>query len=125
MPRKNKDRAVAEPVGGQAESIETQADTTIDSGAVDGESLMRDVVFTLPAHAGAGGVVLVGDFNGWSQASHPMTRSGDGFHVTVPLEKDRSYRYRFLIDGHRWENDWNADQYVPNEFGGDDSVRAV
>jgi hypothetical protein len=54
-----------------------------------------------------------------------MTRVGDGFEVTVPLERDRRYRFRYLVDGHHWENDWNADEYVPNEYGGDDSVRIV
>jgi hypothetical protein len=27
-----------------------------------------------------------------------------------------------LIDGQRWDNDWAADAYLPNSFGGDDSV---
>jgi len=27
-----------------------------------------------------------------------------------------------LIDDERWENDWAADDYVPNGFGGDNSV---
>lgn len=86
-------------------------------------SRMIDVVFQLPAGDDAHDVVLVGDFNGWSQAAHHMTRVGNVFEITVPLEKDRRYVYRYLIDGRHWENDWNADEYVRNEFGGDDSVR--
>jgi len=27
-----------------------------------------------------------------------------------------------LLDGRRWDNDWAADGYVSNGFGGDDSV---
>ena len=34
----------------------------------------------------------------------------------------RAYRFRYLLDGHRWENDWAADAYKPNDFGADDSV---
>ena len=30
--------------------------------------------------------------------------------------------YRYLVDGERWENDWAADTYAPNDYGGDDSV---
>ena len=38
------------------------------------------------------------------------------------LPPGRAYRFRYLLDGHRWENDWDADAYVPNGFGSDDSV---
>ena len=34
----------------------------------------------------------------------------------------RRYRFRYLVDGERWQNDWQAHDYEPNEFGGDDSV---
>ena len=44
------------------------------------------------------------------------------FSATVSLPKGRQYRYRFLVDDERWENDWAADTYVPNVFGTDDSV---
>jgi hypothetical protein len=27
-----------------------------------------------------------------------------------------------LLDGERWENDWAADGYAPNNFGTEDSV---
>jgi hypothetical protein len=40
----------------------------------------------------------------------------------VALEGGRRYRYRYLADGERWINDWAADAYAPNPFGGDDSV---
>jgi hypothetical protein len=33
-----------------------------------------------------------------------------------------TYRFRYLVDGRSWENDWAADLYVPNGYGGDDSV---
>jgi hypothetical protein len=51
-----------------------------------------------------------------------MEREGDGFTITIPLEPGRAYRFRYLLDGERWENDWAAHAYVPNEFGGDDSL---
>jgi 1,4-alpha-glucan branching enzyme len=84
-----------------------------------------NVLFHLQAHHDVSEIALVGDFNGWSTDAHKMVRNGDRFEVTVPLERGRRYRYRYLIDGHRWENDWNADEYATNEFGGDDSVRVV
>jgi hypothetical protein len=42
--------------------------------------------------------------------------------VTVGLDAGRAYRFRYLLDGQRWDNDWAADAYQPNDFGGDDSV---
>ena len=81
------------------------------------------VTFDLTAGAGVKDVHLCGEFNDWSPTATPMTRRKDGtFRVTVALEPGRSYRFRYLLDGDRWENDWAADDYVPNEYGGDDSV---
>ena len=45
-----------------------------------------------------------------------------GFSVTIELDAGRVYRFRYLLDGQRWDNDWAADAYVRNDFGGDDSV---
>lgn len=81
------------------------------------------VTFELAAQDGVDDAHLCGEFNDWSTTATPMTRRKDGtFHATVTLEMDRSYRFRYLLDGERWENDWAADDYVPNEYGGDDSV---
>jgi hypothetical protein len=81
------------------------------------------VVFTLPPEATPGPVWLCGEFNEWSRAANPMDRRDDGSHVAVlGLAADRSYRFRYYLGEDRWENDWAADAYVPNEFGGADSV---
>jgi 1,4-alpha-glucan branching enzyme len=78
--------------------------------------------FRLPDVHGAESAHVVGEFNEWSHTAHPMVRTGDGFQAQIALDPGRAYRFRYLLDGERWENDWNADAYVPNEFGGDDSV---
>jgi 1,4-alpha-glucan branching enzyme len=81
------------------------------------------VTFELAAQAGVEAAHLCGEFNDWSTTAAPMTRRKDGsFRVTVVLEPGRHYRFRYLLDGWRWENDCAADAYVPNEYGGDDSV---
>ncbi|TVR23287.1 MAG: glycoside hydrolase [Anaerolineaceae bacterium] len=68
-------------------------------------------------------VFLVGDFNDWSETSHPMKqrKTDKCFAIDVKLEPGREYQFRYLVDG-EWHNDWSADQYVQNEFGGDNSV---
>lgn len=78
--------------------------------------------FRLPPTHHAEVAHVVGDFNDWSETANPMVREEDGFVAHVSLEPGRSYRFRYLLDGLRWENDWNADSYVPNPYGGDDSV---
>jgi hypothetical protein len=80
------------------------------------------VTFRLPACIEAGGASVVGEFNDWSATADPMAREAGGFTASLLLDPGRTYRYRYLLDGDRWENDWSADAYVPNQFGGDDSL---
>ncbi len=81
------------------------------------------VTFELPDAIGANTVHLVGDFNAWNQQAMPMHRNGHGkWQLTLPLELDRDYQFRYLVDGERWFNDWDADSYVPNPYGGKNSV---
>jgi len=83
-------------------------------------------MFSLPAEVQAETVTLCGDFNDWSLDGIQLERDRDGRWTTdVELEAGRSYRYRFLLDGERWENDWTALAYEPNEFGGDNSLIVV
>jgi len=84
------------------------------------------VTFELPADVGAERVYLCGEFNGWSQTAQPMKRQQDGgFVLTISLKPGREYRFRYLLDGERWENDEQADAYVPNPYGSKDSVVKV
>jgi hypothetical protein len=81
------------------------------------------VTFTLDPRVGADRAAVCGDWNGWSGDTDVMRREGDGgFSLAIELEPGRAYRFRYLLDGYRWENDWAADAYVPNEFGADDSL---
>lgn len=84
------------------------------------------VTFKLPAEVEAETAALCGEFNGWDQAANPMKKLKDGsFSTTVSLSAGNSYRFRYLLDGSRWENDWEADSYAPNEHGSDDSIVEV
>ncbi len=81
------------------------------------------VSFSLPAEVEADDVALCGEFNDWSTTDTKLTRDGQGsWQATVHLEPGRAYRYRYLLDGERWENSWEADDYTPNPYGSDDSV---
>ena len=84
------------------------------------------VTFELPAEVDAQSVALCGEFNEWDPHRHLLKRRKDGrYSLTISLEAGKHYRFRYLLDGERWENDWAADGYVANEFGVEDSVVAV
>jgi 1,4-alpha-glucan branching enzyme len=86
------------------------------------------VTFRLPGEAApaARKVNLVGDFNNWNTRKTPLKRLKNGdYKVTLDLPNNNEYRFRYLIDGSRWENDWSADKYIPNQYGCDDSVVIV
>jgi 1,4-alpha-glucan branching enzyme len=84
------------------------------------------VTFKLPVEVVAETAVVAGDFNAWSTESHPMKTLKDGsFSVTISLTPGKAYRFRYLLDNERWENDWEADAYLPNSYGEDDSVVEV
>jgi 1,4-alpha-glucan branching enzyme len=81
------------------------------------------VTFTIDRGVGAQTAAVCGEWNGWSADADVMRRDAEGgFSATVDLEAGRAYRFRYLLDGERWDNDWAADAYLPNGFGGDDSV---
>ena len=81
------------------------------------------VTFILDPGVGAQTAAVCGEWNDWSAGADVMRRDAEGgFSLTVDLDAGRAYRFRYLLDGERWENDWAADAYLPNSFGGDDSV---
>jgi 1,4-alpha-glucan branching enzyme len=81
------------------------------------------VTFTIDPGVGAQSAAVCGEWNDWSADADVMRRDAEGgFSTTVDLEAGRAYRFRYLLDGERWDNDWAADAYLPDGFGGDDSV---
>jgi len=84
------------------------------------------VTFSLPKEVVAENAALCGDFNAWDNNNHIMKKLKDGsFSITISLPAGRSYRFRYLLDGERWENDWSADAYLPNSYGSEDSIVVV
>ena len=88
------------------------------------ESNLVRVTFELPSTMWAERVNLVGEFNEWDTTATAMTRNrGDAnWKATIELEAGRSYRFRYLVDGKEWLNDWHADDHVENPYGSYDSV---
>jgi 1,4-alpha-glucan branching enzyme len=69
---------------------------------------------------------LVGDFNNWSVQENPMKKLKNGaFSVTISLPAGNSYQFRYLLDGSNWVNDAEADSYVTNQYGEENSIVTV
>lgn len=81
------------------------------------------VTFDLSANGNTTKASLCGEFNEWNPNAHPLKKRKNGrFSTTLSLKTGKDYRFKYLIDGQNWENDWNADAYVPNCFGTEDSL---
>ena len=84
------------------------------------------VTFNLSAEVAetATNVVLVGDFNEWDQENGVVMKQlkNGSFKTTVNLETGKSYEFRYLIDGEKWENDSEADKYIASPYGSENSV---
>jgi 1,4-alpha-glucan branching enzyme len=66
--------------------------------------------------------VLLGDFNGWKAIEMKLNKKTKSFKAKVKLPKDDTFHFRYLLNDTEWENDYEADQYLPNEFGSENSV---
>ena len=72
---------------------------------------------------------LLCDFNAWDPVA--MTKNKNGtFTTTIDIPSDESiketyqYRYQYVMaDGsEKYDNDWEAELYVPNPYNGDNSA---
>lgn len=84
------------------------------------------VTFRIPEEMGnsARTAHVVGEFNNWNFLSTPMKKLKNGaFTATLDLEKGREYQFRYLLDKKSWENDADADKFIPTPYG--DSENSV
>lgn len=80
------------------------------------------VTFSMPEEVAEKEVALAGDFNNWDTQSIKLEKKNGVYATEVRLKPGAEYRFKYLIDGTIWENDYEADGYVPNEFGTEDSL---
>jgi len=66
---------------------------------------------------GAKSINLVGEFNDWDTSATPLRKQKNGTHaVTLDLDADKQYQFRYLLDEQQWINDEKADAYIPNNL---------
>ena len=90
---------------------------------LESENVCR-VTFMLPKMAApdAESICVVGDFNDWNTEANRIKKKKNGdYAITLDLKTKREYQFRYLINGFRWENDWNADKYVKSPYGDSDN----
>ena len=81
------------------------------------------VTFQLSAEVSAQRVTICGDFNEWdTDCDYLDPLPGGGFSGSLLLQSGREYRFRYLLDGRRWEIDQGADGYHLNPLGAVESV---
>lgn len=71
-------------------------------------------------------IYLAGDFNDWKYEETILKKQKNGtLATTIDLDTGGEYQYRYVLDGERWENDYDADKYVPSSVGVENSVVVV
>ena len=100
----------------------THSGTTMISKDYTPKRTVCKVTFSLPADMAASSVALVGDFNNWDTNANKLELKNDQWHTTVRMNPGTEARFRYFIDGQTWANDEQADSFVANEFGTEDSV---
>ena len=87
------------------------------------------ITFRLPEQVAgfAESANIVGEFNDWNIYATPMRKLKNGsFTVTIDLEPNKEYQFRYLLEDEIWENDGEADKYVAHPYGdGENSVVVV
>jgi 1,4-alpha-glucan branching enzyme len=70
------------------------------------------VTFTLPSHLAetAKTACLVSEFNNWEMPGLQMKKIRGKFTITLKLQVNKDYQFRYLVDGIHWETDWEADE---------------
>ncbi|WMN62161.1 isoamylase early set domain-containing protein (plasmid) [Pseudoalteromonas xiamenensis] len=67
-------------------------------------------------------VELVAEFTGWEPIEMKYSKKDNLFRLKQRLPIDKAYLFKYLIDGEVWDNDHAADDYIPNDFGTDNSL---
>jgi len=81
------------------------------------------ITFILPVDTGP--VSVVGDFNGWDPAVHPLKKRSNGTRsVTIEAPPGRSC-FRYLGEGGVFFDETDADLVEDNGYGGTHSVLVV
>ncbi|MFT3679231.1 MAG: hypothetical protein QM791_03095 [Ferruginibacter sp.] len=77
--------------------------------------LSPNYTFRLKGFDSAKEIFIAGDFNNWSPNTFPLTRTADGWMISIHLDKGK-HRYKFIVDG-KWIRDPDNSLWEQNEHG--------
>jgi 1,4-alpha-glucan branching enzyme len=81
------------------------------------------VTFTLPYVEGQSAMSVVGDFNDWQPGVTKLVKRNNGTcSVSVVLDPDQRYRFRYFAEDGAWVNDEAADAYEASEHGSENCI---
>lgn len=83
------------------------------------------VTFKVPKDWAEDEVAVVGDFNDWDPNADKLELKNDYWETTLRLKPENTYHFRYYIDGERWANDEDADDYTENDYGSENSVLEI
>lgn len=107
---------------GTSDAVSMVIEHSPSSGEAPVQGSIRLVRFRLPSSCGASSARLFGSFDGWAEG-YPMRLLADGsFEVGLELPDNSRVEFRYLLDGSIWQNDPDAHDFAPNQFGGYNSV---
>ncbi|AUI88379.1 1,4-alpha-glucan branching protein [Vibrio azureus] len=67
-------------------------------------------------------IQIAGDFNNWQPEPMKLVKKSGQFKFKTRLPKAKNVQFRYLFDNEQWDNDPQADAYIPNGYGEDNSV---
>jgi 1,4-alpha-glucan branching enzyme len=67
-------------------------------------------------------VKLAGDFNDWVPTPMKLDKKSGVFKLKMRLPTDAEFEFKYLLNDAEWENDYQADAYVANDQGTENSV---
>ena len=96
----------------------------------NGKNLTVTFYIKKEASLGAKKIFLICEHNNWEPVAMKPRKNGVySGSITVPIDVQPSYQYRFKYemadDSIKFDNDWDAEAYCPNPFSGENSVFTV
>ncbi|MCK0526286.1 MULTISPECIES: hypothetical protein [unclassified Anaerobiospirillum] len=93
----------------------------------DGKKVTITFYIKKEATLGAQKIYLICEHNGWEPVAMKPMKNGTfcgSISVLTGLQPSYQYRFKYVMpDGQeQFDNDWDAESYAPNPYGGENSV---
>jgi hypothetical protein len=86
---------------------------------LEGDHVVVQFEVEMPGQSGP--VRIAGDWNDWKPEAM-RCEGADLYRTQVVLRPGSSYRFRYLLADGTWTNDFTADDFVENPYGGYDAL---